>query len=230
MKLVLITGINKGLGEALFNHLITNGNYRIIGISRGITQKQQELLKEGKFIYVKMDLLDLNNPEQDLKILEFLDKAEEVFYINNAATISPINKIGAFKNNEIKQLLHLNTFVPIVITNYLFREASGKKISIINISSGAANSPIVGWSLYCASKAANEMFFRTLKAQEEENIKINVVSIDPGVVDSGMQGIIRTVDDSVFPRVNDFIELKNKNELQTPEAAALKIIKQANLV
>lgn len=229
MKLILITGINKGLGEALFDYLIDDESYRVVGISRRITQKQKELLKNNKFIYVEMDLLNLSNPEEDLKISKLLDDAEEISYINNAATISPINKIGAFQNNEIMELLHLNTFVPIVITNYLFKEVQGKKINIINLSSGAATSPIVGWSLYCASKAANEMFFKTLKEQEQENENVNVVNVDPGVIDSGMQEIIRTIDEKLFPRVNDFIELKKNNKLQTPEAAAIKIINRTKL-
>ncbi|MBQ4801418.1 SDR family NAD(P)-dependent oxidoreductase [Aquimarina sp. MMG015] len=229
MKLILITGINKGLGEALFDYLIDDESYRVVGISRRITQKQKELLKNNKFIYVEMDLLNLSNPEEDLKISKLLDDAEEISYINNAATISPINKIGAFQNNEIMELLHLNTFVPIVITNYLFKEVQGKKINIINLSSGAATSPIVGWSLYCASKAANEMFFKTLKEQEQENENVNVVNVDPGVIDSGMQEIIRTIDEKLFPGVNDFIELKKNNKLQTPEAAAIKIINRTKL-
>ena len=228
MRLIIITGINKGLGEAIFDHYIDCSEYEIVGISRRINKKQEELLKDNKFSYIPIDLLKLKNPYKDLKISDYLKKASEVTFINNAATINPINRIGDFDDEEILQLLHLNVAVPLMITNYLFKEIPDKKINLVNISSGAAKRPIKGWSLYCTSKAATEMFFNTLTEQEKNNPKINVLNIDPGVIDSTMQEVIRNTSNEVFPQVNTFISLKENNQLQSPKEAALKIIDKIN--
>lgn len=226
MKLIIITGINRGLGEAFFNLLINKKDSLIVGVSRKITQYQEELLRAEKFVYFKLNLSDLSVPKKELDLTRYLEKVDEIIYINNAATINPINKIGGFKDVDIQNLLQLNTISPLLITNYLLQVSGNKKFTIVNISSGAAYSPIIGWSLYCASKAANEMFYKTLELQEKDNTNVNVLNIDPGVMDSGMQELIRDTNDDVFPRVNDFIKLKEENKLLSPLAVAKKIMSE----
>lgn len=230
MKLIIITGINRGLGEAFFNLLISKKDCLIVGVSRKITQVQKELLEKEKFVFIQLDLSNLKNPSIALNIESYLGNVTEVIYINNAATIHPINKIGSFKDNEIQNLMQLNTISPLLITNYLFQVASDKKMTVINISSGAADLPIVGWSLYCASKAANEMFYKTLEAQEKENENVKVVNIDPGVMNSGMQKLIRDTDEYIFPRVKDFIKLKEEHKLLSTSEVAKRIIVESNLL
>jgi benzil reductase ((S)-benzoin forming) len=228
MRVILITGINRGLGKAFFNYFIKNKSWLIIGISRHINQTQIDLLKDNEFVFIQADLMNLGCIEK-LNIHNYIEEAEEIVYINNAATINPINKIGGFETEELHNIIQLNTFVPIFITNYLFKTASKKKLTILNISSGAALSPIVGWSLYCATKAANEMFFNVLKEQEQENENVKVLNINPGVINSGMQQFIRKVDESVFPRVKDFIKLKKENKLLDPKDVVEEILKESEI-
>ncbi len=229
MKLIIITGVNRGLGKAFFNCIINREDSLIIGISRKITQEQEVLLKENKFIFIQLDLLRLSNPKEELNFSNYLEKAEKIVYINNAAIINPINRIGSFKDKEIQNIIYLNTTVPLLITNYLFQIANQKRITIINISSGAAYLPIEGWSLYCASKAANEMFYKTLGLQEKDNTNIKILNIDPGVMDSGMQELIRDTNEIVFPRVKDFIKLKEENKLLNTFEVAKKIILESKI-
>jgi len=229
MKLIIITGINRGLGEAFFNLLINKKDCLIVGVSRKITQAQEELLRDKRFVFIQLELSRLINPKKELNLTNYLEKIEEVIYINNAATINPINKIGGFKDGEIQNIMQLNTISPLLITNYLFQVASDKKVTVINISSGAANSPIIGWSLYCASKAANEMFYKTLEAQEKDNENVKVVNIDPGVMDSGMQELIRNTNEVIFPKVKDFIKLKDEHKLLSASEVANRIILESNI-
>ncbi|MFY0603980.1 MAG: SDR family NAD(P)-dependent oxidoreductase [Flavobacteriaceae bacterium] len=227
MKVILITGINRGLGEAFFYHFLDKKDYLIVGISRQINQAQLSLLNEEKFVFIQADLQKIKSLE-NLNILRYFEKAEEVIYINNAATINPINKVGGFETKEIQDIIQLNTIAPIFISNYLFKEISEKKITILNISSGASTSAIVGWSLYCATKAANEMFFNVLKAQEKDNSNVKVFNINPGVMNSGMQESIRNIDESVFPRVKEFIRLKEENKLLDPLEVVKRVLLETN--
>jgi benzil reductase ((S)-benzoin forming) len=229
MTTVIITGINSGLGNAFFEHFINNSNYFIIGISRRITSSQKALLEADKFAHVLLDLMTLNDTSEQLNLGKYVSKESKAFiFINNAATIRPINAIGQFNDQDIIKSVTVNTMAPLLIANHIL-SLNLPNLKLINISSGAAKRPIVGWSLYCATKSANQLFFDTLKEQELNNDSIEVYNIDPGVLDSDMQEFIRNTDTEVFPMVNDFIQLKKDNQLKAPKLAALEILKECNV-
>lgn len=225
-KKIIITGINTGLGKAFFDYFNGKDKVRIIAISRRITEEQKRLLKAGTFDYVSIDFSNFTNTDT-LQLDKYITKEDFVVFINNAATISPINKIGEFNDNDILNVVSINTVAPLLITNSIMRHEF-KELKIINISSGAAHKPIVGWSLYCATKSANEMFFETLQSQENGS-NVKVYNINPGVIDSNMQEFIRNTNEVVFPMINDFKALKKNNKLKTPKQAALDVLKEANV-
>ena len=226
MQKVIITGINTGLGKAFFDYFNTKDNVRIIAISRRITEQQKRLLEAKTFDCINIDFTDFTDTDK-LQLDNYIAKDDFVIFINNAATISPINKIGQFKDSDILNVININTVTPLLITNSIMRQEF-KALKIINISSGAAYRPIIGWSLYCATKSANEMFFETLQSQENGS-KVKVYNVNPGVIDSNMQEFIRNTNEVIFPMINDFIALKNNNKLKTPEQAALDVLKEANV-
>jgi NAD(P)-dependent dehydrogenase (short-subunit alcohol dehydrogenase family) len=59
---------------------------------------------------------------------------------------------------------------------------------VVNVSSGAAVSPVPGWSAYSTAKAAINMLTRALA---EETPEIVSLALRPGVVDTAMQAAIR---------------------------------------
>jgi 3-oxoacyl-[acyl-carrier protein] reductase len=69
---------------------------------------------------------------------------------------------------------------------------------VINVSSGAAANPLVGWSAYCASKAGLSILTRVLAIEESDARGILVYGLLPGVVDTEMQ---------VFNRANRMNEV-----------------------
>ncbi|NNE32364.1 MAG: SDR family NAD(P)-dependent oxidoreductase [Winogradskyella sp.] len=229
MQAVIITGINRGLGEAFFNFFISRSDYYIIAVSRKVTPSQEKLLKAQKFTIVHLDLAELRNPQEQLNLDQIIQNYKSILFINNAATINPINSIGDFNSYDISKNIAINVTAPLIITNYLMSLLGEKSLKIINISSGAANKAIVGWSLYCSSKASTEMFFNTLKKQEATNKNIEIYNIDPGVMDSGMQESIRNSDSGVFPRVDDFKNLKSNQQLLKPENVVNSLISKLGI-
>ncbi|MDB4290195.1 SDR family NAD(P)-dependent oxidoreductase, partial [Flavobacteriaceae bacterium] len=105
-----------------------------------------------------------------------------------------------------------------------------KRVRIINISSGAAKRPILGWSIYCSTKSANEMFFNTLKLQEENNKNIEVHNLDPGVMDTDMQKNIRSKSENEMPNVELFKEYHKTEQLKSAQEVALDIVSTYNLL
>lgn len=221
MKLVIITGINRGLGESLFNHLINEEHIVILAISRRLNEFQEHLLTKKAFIYHKLNL----STTISVDFLDDLDLSSytEIHFINNAASISPIKRIGKFTNKEIIDITNLNFNSPFLIINKLIGYNINKLV-ITNISSGAANHAIEGWALYCSTKAAIQMITEVLKQQEVNNPKIIVNNIDPGVMDTGMQNTIRDSNINDMPSVSRFKDLKSANKLATPCDVALDIL------
>jgi len=62
--------------------------------------------------------------------------------------------------------------------------------TIINMSSGAANAPLVGWSHYCSAKAAAQMLTAAADKELSDN-NIRVVGLSPGTVATPMMQKIR---------------------------------------
>jgi benzil reductase ((S)-benzoin forming) len=127
-----------------------------------------------------------------------------------------------------KRTYDINLTAPCMLTNQFLGTFSRKKISLVvmNISSGAGKNPIDGWSAYCASKAALDMFSRVVAEELAISDKkhIRIFSVAPGIVDTAMQDHIRTMNVKKFSRVNQFIGYKSAGELADPDVVARKLL------
>ena len=86
--------------------------------------------------------------------------------------------------------------------------------------SGAAINPIVGASAYSASKAALDMFTRSV-AQELQNSGVTINSFHPGMVDTEMQVDLRSVDTSAASfDLARFHDAHKQGQLRSPMAVA----------
>ncbi|WP_264559524.1 SDR family NAD(P)-dependent oxidoreductase [Flavobacterium sp. N2270] len=232
-KIAIITGANKGLGEALFNQLFNNEYFdKIVSLSRRVSKVQADLISndDPRFEFIPVDLSMLNNSEL-LKNLETISlEAKEVLYINNAGTIFPIGKIGELNDNELVESLQVNVLAPSIIINYVLKTFCKAKIEIINITSGAANYSIDGWSVYGSSKAYLKFFTQSLSDQEANNNFVKAINVDPGVIDTDMQLQIRNSSIPGFTKHADFVALKEDGKLQPASMAAQKIIEKISLI
>jgi benzil reductase ((S)-benzoin forming) len=131
--------------------------------------------------------------------------------------------VGSLKSLDIISSINVNYVAPVLITNMLFN-LEYSNINVLNISSGAATTPINSWSIYCSSKAANKMFFETLSLQINNDDRHSIAHIDPGVINTPMQEKIRAIPKDYFENVDKFIDLKYSDKLKDPDCVALNII------
>ena len=97
---------------------------------------------------------------------------------------------------------------------------------VLNISSGAGRSPIDGWNVYCATKAGLDMLSLVFKEEiKNKNLNINILSLAPGIIDTGMQEFIRKADEANFSNIERFIEYKNNGDLADPISTAKLVAK-----
>lgn len=224
-KTIIITGVSSGLGKALLDTLRT-ADVRLVCISHTFLDYQTALKNEN----VALLKCDLSNLEEVYvlteKLGDMLLSASDIVFINNAATVSPIGRIGEIGDAEIIASAHTNFVSSMLITNALCRLKKAERLTFIHISTGAARTPIVGWPLYCSTKAASKMFFAILQEQYKGDERVVVHEFDPGVMDTPMQAQIRQAPNKDFPRVEEFKKLQQMHTLSDPSATAKKLVEQ----
>lgn len=100
---------------------------------------------------------------------------------------------------------------------------------VLNISSGLGRRGMAGQAPYCAAKAGLDNFSRALALDEAARPNgAKVVSLAPGVIDTDMQVYLRAGDPSGFPEKTNFIDLKQKGQLASPEDAAARVLAYLN--
>ena len=231
-RLIIITGANKGLGKAFYDRFISEKNEDIIiSISRIISEDQQQLIdkKSSKFVFIPIDLGQIQDTSGLKQLVNFQNEVKEIIYINNAGVIDPIGKVGDIATKELVNSINVNILAPAIIINYVFELFKGKKITIINISSGATDHVIEGWGAYCSGKAFMKMFVNVLGEQEKDSSLIEVYNIAPGLIDTEMQRKIRNTNVDGFTRHNEFVLFKEEGKLQSANEVANKILLETNI-
>jgi benzil reductase ((S)-benzoin forming) len=227
MKLAIISGGSKGLGEKLCELYLAQ-DFEVVEFSR-----------TAPHIYsVALDLASSHDVSQILsELLLPLAKREwqEIVAISNAGMLTPVGP--ASKKDIDSVIANLNTnFVSgiVFMTEVLrhFQKHTGKK-TLASISSGAAVGERAGWSLYCAAKAGVEHFIRSVATEQDaESQPFKMINVDPGLIDTAMQLEIRqsSVDD--FPSLEQFKQRKKAGLLVPPAKVAegvVRIIEDSNV-
>ena len=211
-RTIFITGVSSGIGLACTRFFLECG-YHVVGIGR------RSDIQAANFTFIALDLSNTN------EVMDFqfpFVETDEIILLNNAGVIGEIAPSWEQSQDNFRNVLHVNSVSPVILCQSFVKKFDSGLI--LNISSGAANRPIKGWSAYCASKATLDMFSLTI--QEELNFyqkNVIVKSIAPGVVDTVMQEQIRLANPESFPDSQNFHSLYKDNQLETPLTVAKKL-------
>lgn len=220
MNYYFITGTSKGIGKALTDEILLRSDVNVTGIGRTNSHADE------RFTFVPLDLSDINSAAQ----FEFpsCKDAHRIFLVNNAGALGDVKYVGSLEERTFESVINLNLTAVMILTNKFLSAFSKKNVPlvILNISSGAGKNAIDGWSAYCASKAGLDMFSRVVAEEIAISAKkhIRIFSVAPGVVDTGMQDLIRTKSRQNFSRIEQFIEYKSTGQLADPRLTAEKLI------
>jgi NAD(P)-dependent dehydrogenase (short-subunit alcohol dehydrogenase family) len=155
------------------------------------------------------------------------DSLESVTLINNAGIIGRVGGVDHTTAEDLDNVLRVDLEAPVHLIQTFLRATRNWQCvrRVLNISSGAGRRAIAGWSTYCAAKAGLDHFTRSAALDEAAHPNgAKFVSLAPGVIDTEMQGQLRSADPAGFPDQARFIELKATGQLASPEDAARAVL------
>lgn len=181
-KAVIVTGSSRGIGRAIALRLAGDG-FAIAVNYAGNASAAQEVVSEieaggGQAISVQ------GNVGETADVVRLFDETEKAFggvfgLVNNAGvlTMKPLAEVDDETFDRIFAINVRGTFLTL-------REAA-KRVTkggrIVNISTSATPMALPGYSTYCGSKAAVEVF-TTILAKELRGREITVNAVAPGPV------------------------------------------------
>lgn len=220
----LITGTSRGIGEALAQKILEEGN-TVLGVSRN----QSDTLKSANYYHLSFDLTETSRISQIIeKLNEIVDNHsfDLVCLVNNASAIEPIGPIEQCPTIEVESHVKISLIAPMVLTSMFIRRFSDEKIrkKVVFISSGAAFTALPDESIYCSSKAGINMFAQCVGLeQKDKEFGFEVNTIGPGLVDTSMQLVIRSKTSDEFAMADFFKQAFEEGKLQEPSKIAEKI-------
>ncbi len=228
MKYAVVTGASKGLGASIAERVIQE-QFGLVSISRNENSALKQLAEENGLFYMHItcDMTNSSDTEQALSTaaeIIFSNKENEVLLVNNAGVVEPIDRVGSLDHKAIEMSLQLNIAAPMIATNLFLQKANGTKLTIVNVTSGAAERPVHGWSVYGSTKAALNMFTRTGAVEQNHSGHATIIGYSPGIMDTDMQGVIRSSNEHAFQEVNKFIAYKENGMLRSTKVVADALI------
>lgn len=223
MQAAIITGVSRGLGEAIAAELLAR-DWHVLGAGR----KTSARLAGDRYGFVEVDLAQIDRLDAALSA-PFAEIARSqpsrVVCINNAAMAQPVGVRGRLSTREIGTSTAVNLAAPAAIANLVCRVFAdlSHNARIINVSSGAAETVLPGSAVYCATKAGLEMLTRTLAAEQGAN-GIRVITLRPGIIDTDMQAFMRSQGEDVLPTSALFRGFHERGQLVRSDVAAKKIV------
>ncbi|WKK19943.1 SDR family oxidoreductase [Achromobacter insolitus] len=227
--IAILTGASRGIGAAMARGLAKPGT-RLITLAR---REDPELAayarsQDVQLEQLSVDLSDLNAVETVAqRICASLPRdAGRYLLINNAGTVHPIAGTDALVDGAaIAAAFNLNVSAVMLLTARFLAAVEDLQADrrVLNISSGAGRNPNAGWGVYCATKAALDMYSRVVKAEQGAD-GARIVALAPGIVDTDMQVAIRSSDPESFPALAKFQEFHVTGKLSSPANVASRIL------
>lgn len=181
MKDIVITGASSGIGFELTKLFFDEG-FNVVAVSRNITKNKDLKKFAGKNLFL-IDA-DVSIQSEIEKLYTFAKKnlGEIDVLVNNAGRgiYAPIQKETP---EQIREIINLNLFGLIYLTNIFSNDIVENKGVIVNIASVAGRKGFAGLSTYCATKWGVVGFSESLR--DELCAKgVRVITVEPGLVDT----------------------------------------------
>jgi benzil reductase ((S)-benzoin forming) len=238
-SLFIVTGASRGMGAAMAEQLLAPG-HTLLCISRGTSDAQRARAAQcgAHLEQWPRDLTEAPKVADELEAwLRTWDaqRFDEAALVNNAGVIARVGPLDGSTTAELSAALRVGLESALLLTAAFLRAtrswralAQGR-VKVLNISSGLGRRAMAGSAPYCAAKAGMDHFSRTVALDEAHRAATlgagaKIVSLAPGVIDTGMQEQLRGSDPAGFPDQGNFLRMQSAGQLATPQDAAAKVL------
>ena len=174
-RLVVITGVSKGIGKALVEKYLAKGSY-VIGLSRNRPE-----IDDPRFTFLMCNVRSQAEVEHAFEKIREIHKSPISILINNAG-LGYFGPIEDYSQDQIEELFETNVYsifhTSRIVVPEMKREQYGH---IFNIASTAGLEAYPQVSAYCATKFAVHAISQSMY-KELRNDRIKVTCVYPGSV------------------------------------------------
>ena len=216
---VVVTGASRGLGAGLA------AGFAAAGMRLALLARNEPAVPAGAAaVSLAGDVADPDALDRlvEAAVGEFgrIDN-----WVNNAGLLEPVGPLADADPAAVARLVDANVTGALLGSRAFARHVRGRPGTgvLVNVSSGAASTPYEGWAPYCASKAAVDQATAVL-ALEGAHYGLRAHAVSPGVVDTGMQELIRSQPAERFPAVGRFVDLHARGAVNSPEWVAAYLV------
>ncbi|MBK8085150.1 MAG: SDR family oxidoreductase [Devosia sp.] len=206
-RVALVTGASRGIGLEVVRQLLLRG-WKVGMLARGQVALEQAAAAFDPAVVAPIvcDVSEAASVEN--AVAQVVDRFGPVgALVNNAGVIDPVGLMHETDAADWIRLVQINIGGAMLASRAVLPSMLARsKGVIVNLSSGAAHTPIEGWSAYCTSKAGLAMFTDCLAA-EYSSKGIRVFGFIPGVVGTDMLNGAQRKFDNVIARLGDDIKL-----------------------
>lgn len=263
-SLVIVTGASRGLGRAIALSianassenpihmvLIARSGEKLEETARIVREKCFDVSNNIITSCHEVDLADLETlPVEMERIFAQLKEAsyDRCWLFNNAGSVEPLGAISSLASDtdSLVQMKELRSAIDLNITSVMWlssmftstfsSDANAPSIRIVNISSLCAKEPFSTMAVYCAGKAARDMFHIVLakemsrdeskKQSTHDAVKASfkVLNYAPGACDTVMTDVLADCPILDTDLHDYFINSKRDKKLIDPVDSANKLI------
>jgi NAD(P)-dependent dehydrogenase (short-subunit alcohol dehydrogenase family) len=218
-RIAIVTGTSSGIGAAVAKELLEHG-WQVIGVARRTAK-----FDSGSYKHLALDLAQVERAtatiEREVGTRLAGGAWQRIGLVNNAA-LAPAGRLQKLDAGELARAYAVNAVMPLWLMGLVVRRRpSSAQVRVVNISSGAAQRPFPGLSIYCSTKAALRMAGMVVAAEAQD---VGVFSYEPGVVDTEMQRATREIPLEEFPWGTTFRQYHAEGRLVAPELPAADVV------
>lgn len=203
-KLIVITGVSRGLGLAMTEQLIKE-NHTVIGCASrvaGVEKLQQQFGSPHNFSVV--DVADDRSVKAWASEVLNRYSAPDIL-INNAAVVNHLAPLWKVPADEFDRLIDVNIKgVTNIIRHFVPAMIAKKSGIIVNFSSGWGRSTSPEVAPYCASKWAIEGLTRSLA--QELPAGMAAIPLNPGIIHTDMLEICFGESAAAYTSIQDWVK------------------------
>lgn len=203
-KLIIITGVSRGLGRALTEGFIAAG-HTVLGCARSAAAVEELNQKHGApHNFTAVDVADEAQVINWAKLL-LGDYEPPDLLINNAAIINDLAPLWEIPSDDFSRLIDVNIKgVANVIRHFLPAMLERRQGIIVNISSGWGRSTSPEVSSYCTSKWAIEGMTRSLAQELPPGMA--AIPLNPGIIHTDMLETCYPDTASSYTAIQDWVK------------------------